>query len=254
MGRLGGRTAVITGAASGIGMEIARTFAKEGAKVVMLDITPNGDEIAASFRLEGYWAEYAVCDVSCSEQVKKAMEIAISKTGKIDILVNCAGIADRLDVVETPEEVWDKVISINLKGVFLTMKYAIPHMLTGGGGSIVNISSLSAVSHRSSGIGDAYAASKGGVNSLTRSVAVKFARHGIRANMILPGTIVTPMNIKAYEEWDPRVPLGRLGEPSEVAQAALFLASDEASFITATPIMVDGGSHAALAPSRRRKV
>ncbi len=252
MRRINGKTAVITGAASGIGEEIAWVFAREGARVILTDVAPGGQAVAVALQEEGYWAKFQLCDVTKSDQVREVMAVAVSETGRLDILVGCAGIVDQLDVVDTPEEVWDRVLAINLKGVFLTMKYAIPHMLAGGGGSIVNISSLSAVTHRSAGIGDAYAASKGGVSSLTHSVAIKFARQGIRANTILPGPIATPVTMKAYEEWEPRVPLRRVGKPADIAQAALFLASDEASFITATPLMVDGGVHAAVAPSRRK--
>lgn len=253
MGRINGKTAVITGSASGIGEVVARVFAKEGARVILADVNTRGQAVAASIQEEGYWAKFQSCDVTKSDQVREAMEVAVRETGRLDILVGCAGIVDQLSVVDTPEEMWDRVMTINLKGVFLTMKYAIPHMLITGGGSIVNIGSLSAIMHRSAGIGDAYSASKGGVNSLTNSVAIKFASQGIRANTILPGPIVTPMNKKAFEEWEPRVPLKRLGNPSDIAQAALFLASDEASFITAMPITVDGGVHAAAAPSRRKQ-
>ena len=252
MGRISGRTAVITGSASGIGEVVARVFAKEGARVILTDVDPKGETVAASIREGGDWAKFQLCNVTQADQVREAMEVAVRESGRLDILVGCAGIVDQLGVVDTPEEVWDRVIAINLKGVFLTMKYAIPHMLATGGGSIVNIGSLSAIMHRSAGIGDAYSASKGGVQSLTNSVAIKYASHGIRANTILPGPIVTPMNARAFDEWEPRVPLRRLGTPADIAQAALFLASDEAGFITAMPLAVDGGVHAAVAPSRRK--
>jgi len=252
MGRLTGKTAVITGAASGIGEEVARVFAREGAKIIVADLDPRGKTVAASLSADGWWAEFQQCNVTDAKQVEETMAFAVRETGRLDILVGCAGIADRDSVVDTPEEVWEKVIGINLKGVFLTMKHAIPHMLAAGGGAIVNIGSLSAIMHRSAGIGDAYAASKGGVTSLTNSVAIKYARQGIRANSILPGPIITPMNAGAYEEWEPRVPLGRLGETRDIAEAALFLASDESRFITAMPLIVDGGVHAATAPSKRK--
>lgn len=254
MGRISGKTAVITGSASGIGEVVARVFAQEGARVILTDVDPKGEAVAASIREGGDWAKFRLCNVTQAEQVMAAMEFAVREAGRLDILVGCAGIVDQLGVVDTPEEVWDRVIAINLKGVFLTMKYAIPHMLAGGGGAIVTIGSMSAIRYRSAGIGDAYSASKGGVQALTNSVAIKYAGKGIRANTILPGPIVTPVTAQSFEEWEPRIPLRRLGTPADIAQAALFLASDESSFITAMPIAVDGGAHAAMAPSRRKTV
>lgn len=252
MKRVNGKTAVVTGAASGIGEVIARLFAQEGARVIAIDIDQKGQDISSMLEQQGYWVKFKHCNVTKHEQIQEAMGYAFTETGSLDVLINCAGIVDQFDIVETKEEDWDRIIAVNLKGVFLSMKYAIPRMLDNGGGSIINISSLSAIMHRSVGVGDAYSASKGGVISLTNSVAMKYARKGIRVNSILPGPIITPMNIKSFEEWEPRVPLRRLGVPSDIAQAALFLASDESSFITGVALPVDGGVHAAAAPSRRK--
>ena len=249
---LAGKTAIITGTASGIGKTTAQLFAQKGAKVILLDITAMGEQVAAALREEGCWAKFKLCDVCKAELVKEAVEFAIAETGQLDILVNVAGIVDTLGSAETDEEVFDRVISVNLKGVFLTMKYSIPHMMEKGG-SIVNVSSVSSIIFRSSGIGDAYSASKGGVNALTNSAAIKYSKYGIRCNAILPGAIETPMNTEAYKEWDPRVPIRRLGKPEDIANAALFLASDASSFITAVGIPVAGGAQAAQAKSKRRK-
>ena len=174
-----------------------------------------------------------------------------TQTGKLDILVNVAGIADRAGIADETIEEIDRVIDLNLKGTMYMMKYAIPYMIENGGGSIVNIGSLSAVLHRSSDAGAAYSASKGAVNVLTSSEAIKYAKYKIRINSIQPGPTRTPMNEEVYKHWMPRVPLRRLGEPEDMAYAALFLASDYAGFITAASLPVTGGAHMAQAPSMK---
>jgi len=245
------KTAIVSGAASGIGEEISRLFASEGAKVILIDVAPNGEKIASELRQKGYWAQFKICDVTNSAHVKEIADFAIEKTQKIDVLVNAAGIVDFNGITDTKEEDWDRVIAINLKGVFLTMKCAIPHMMERGG-SIINVSSISSVIFRSSNIGDAYSASKAGVNGLTNSVAIKYAKYGIRCNSIMPGAIETPMTKESLLEWNPMVPLRRIGQPQDVAYMALFLASDYSSFVTATNIPLAGGAHAAQVPSKKR--
>ncbi len=249
---LEGKAAIITGAAQGMAWATAKLFADEGAKVFILDMNPAGAEKAKELCDAGFWARFQTCDVSDSKQVKAAVDRAAEEMGKIDILVNNAGIVDTLGCAEVDEEVFDKVIAVNLKGVFLTMKYTIPYMISNGGGSVVNISSVSSVIFRSAGIGDAYAASKGGVNSLTASAAVKYAKYHIRCNCVLPGAIRTPATEEAFKEWDPRVPLRRVGEPEDIASVSLFLASDASAFITAASIPAAGGAHAAQAPRKRK--
>jgi NAD(P)-dependent dehydrogenase (short-subunit alcohol dehydrogenase family) len=248
---LDGKTALISGAASGIGEEIGRLFAREGAKVVLFDVTPSGERIVEELKVKGLEAYFKTCDVTKANQVKAVVDFAVAETGKLDVLVNVAGILDFKGITETEEDVWDRVVAVNLKGVFLTMKNAIPYMLKNGG-SIVNVSSISSVIFRSVGIGDAYSASKAGVNGLTNSVAVKYAKYGIRCNAIMPGAIETPMTKEGLSEWDPRVPLRRVGQPEDVAHMALFLASDYSSFLTAANIPLAGGAHAAQAPSKKR--
>jgi NAD(P)-dependent dehydrogenase (short-subunit alcohol dehydrogenase family) len=248
---LQGKTAIITGAASGIALRTSRLFASEGAKVIMLDMSPKGEERAEELRNEGLWARFKTCDISDPESAKEAVDFAKNEAGKIDILINVAGIANRAGVAEETIEEINHVIDVNLKGTMFMMKYVIPYMKENGGGSIVNIGSLSAVLHRSSDAGAAYSASKGGVNVLTSSEAIKYAKYGIRINSIQPGPTLTPMNEEVYKHWMPRVPLRRLGRPEDMAYTALFLASDYSSFITAASIPVTGGAHMAQAPSKK---
>ena len=240
-GRLKGKVAIVTGAGSGMGQAIAIRFCAEGAKVVALDIT--GDEEATAAQAGG---SCVACnaDVSKAADIQRAVALAVERFGKLDIICNNAGIQGPLGMTaEYDEEEWDKVIAVNLKGVFLGMKYAIPEMQKLGGGSIVNTSSMAALVAFPTL--PAYSASKGGVSCLTRLTAAEYASQNIRVNAILPGAIDTGMTRGMPKEYlqgaiDGTL-MGRIGRPEEIANLALFLASDEASFITGTETQVDGG-------------
>jgi len=252
MGRLDGKVAIITGAgsgterAAGMGKVTAVLFAKEGAKVVVTDIAVRGgEETVRVIKEAGGEAIFVKADVSKTEDVKNMIKTAIDTYGKLDVLVNCAGIvAEEGSTIDCPEEVFDKVIAINLRGVWLGIKYAIPEMIKTGGGSIVSFASI-ASEEAFLGV-PAYSAAKGGVVSLSRVAAVEFASKNIRVNCISPGTVITPMFLtcwtqEALESFVKIIPQGRFGKPEEVAQGVLFLASDESSHITGQTLIVDGG-------------
>ena len=251
--RLKEKVALITGAGSGIGREAALLFAKEGAKVVAVDMNDAaGKETVVAVEKEAGRAVFVHADVSRSVDVE-AMVAAAKKTyGRLDVLFNNAGIFPANDgsVLETDEKTWDLVLSVNLKGVFLGCKYGIPVMLEGGGGSIINTASFVALMG-SATPQIAYTASKGGVLALTREIAVEFARSGIRVNAICPGPVDTPLLQELFS--DParkarrlvHIPMGRLAQAKEVAQAALFLASDDSSYVNGTAFTVDGAITAA---------
>jgi NAD(P)-dependent dehydrogenase (short-subunit alcohol dehydrogenase family) len=251
--RLKEKVALITGAGSGIGREAALLFAKEGASVVAVDMNDAaGKETVAAIEKDGGRAVFAHADVSRSADVE-AMVAAAKKTyGRLDVLFNNAGIFPANDgsVLETDEKTWDLVLSVNLKGVFLGCKYGIPAMLESGGGSIINTASFVALMG-SATPQIAYTASKGGVLALTREIAVEFARSGIRVNAICPGPVDTPLLQELFS--DParkarrlvHIPMGRLARAKEVAQAALFLASDDSSYVNGTAFTVDGAITAA---------
>jgi len=246
MGRLDGKICVITGAASGIGAETARVFKDEGAVVVGVDLAEDsaGDLAIAA-------------DVTDEAQVKAMYETTHEQFGRIDVLFNNAGInpPEDVSVLETSLEDWQRVQDVNVRSVFLCCKHGIPHLLAGGGGSVINTASFVAV------MGAAvsqisYTASKGAVLSLSRELGVEFARRGVRVNALCPGPVNTPLLEELFAS-DPEkaqrrlvhIPMGRFGEATEIANAALFLASNDSTFVTATTFMVDGGlSGAYLTP------
>jgi NAD(P)-dependent dehydrogenase (short-subunit alcohol dehydrogenase family) len=253
VGRLEGKVALITGAASGMGRVASTLFAREGAKVVVADVTDDaGEATADEIRSSGGEAAFVHADVSSPADAEALPRAVVERFGSLDVLYNNAGIFpdDDGSVIDTPEATWDRVMSINLKGVFLGCKYGIPAMLESGGGSIINVASFVAL------VGAAtpqiaYTASKGGVLAMTREIAVEFARKGIRANALCPGPIETPLLQELLSDPIRRerrlvhIPIGRFGQAEEIANAALFLASDESSLVTGATFVVDGGITAA---------
>ncbi len=253
MARLDGKVAVVTGAGSGIGREAATLFAAEGARVVVADVA--GDRAAAAvaaIESAGGTAIAVTVDVSDQDQVAAMVAAAVDTFGGLHVAFNNAGIFPEDDggVLDTPPETWARVMEVNLKGVWLGCRAEVPAMLASGGGSIVNVASFVAlVGAATAQI--AYTASKGGVLAMTRELAVEYARKGIRANSICPGPIETPLLAELLADPERRqrrlvhIPIGRFGRPEEIARAALFLASDDASFVTGSALVVDGGITAA---------
>jgi NAD(P)-dependent dehydrogenase (short-subunit alcohol dehydrogenase family) len=256
MGKLDGRVAVITGAGSGQGAAAARLFTSEGAAVVVADINEEtGKQVTAELTEAGAQAAFARCDVSDAAQVQAMINLATSQFGRLDVLYNNAGLwfsaqgNYRPGITDAPsplleENIWDRTLNVNLKGTYLGCKYAIPEMQTAGGGSIINVSSIAAL-RVGSGASDAYTAAKGGVVTMTRTLAVEHAKYQIRCNVIYPGAIKTPLAGPFTPEYDKavesHVPLGRWGQPEDVAKMALFLACDDSSWITGQGFVVDGG-------------
>lgn len=250
MGRLEGKVAIVTGSAMGIGRASAALLAREGARVVLADVDEErGKETLTLIEEDGGEALFVKTDVSKPADVKAAVDEAVDGYGRLDVLHNNVGIALGASVVDTTEDLWNRVLDVNLGGVYRGCKYAIPHMMSNGGGSIINSASVQGL--RGFKGWAAYAASKGGIIALTQQVAIEYAPHGIRVNCIAPGTILTPMNEKVFEEtddpealretWNRMHPVGRFGQPEEVAEAVLFLAADSSSFITGQCLVVDGG-------------
>lgn len=249
--RLKNKVAIITGAGGGQGRAAALLFAREGAKIVASDWNAaSGDETVAQIRTAGGDAIHIGADVSASAQVRRLVDSALESYGRIDILYNNAGVGyssslSMRDILQTPEEDWDRVLAINLKSIFLTCKFAIPEMLKAGGGSIINTSSVAAL------IGGedahAYTASKGGMISLSRALAVEFGPRNVRVNCICPGVIDTAMvqpvvgPLKDPSRPFRASPIRRLGTPDDIAYCALYLASDESSFVTGAVFVIDGG-------------
>lgn len=242
--RFNGKVAIVTGAGSGLGEAAAKEFAKEGAHVVVSDITDKTQEIADALNEEGYSAIFVKTDVSKEDQVKQLVEAAVSKFGKLDIFVANAGINVEANTADVSLEDWQKVIDVNLTGVYLSNKYAITQFKKQeGGGAIVNMASIHGFVARE-GLA-AYSASKGGVKLLTQQAAAEEGKYGIRVNAVGPGYIKTPLiQTLSQDVIDGLVdlhPIGRLGEPIEVAKVVLFLASDDASFVNGATLLVDGG-------------
>jgi NAD(P)-dependent dehydrogenase (short-subunit alcohol dehydrogenase family) len=250
MGRVEGKVAVVTGAASGIGRATARALAAEGAMVGIADVDEAGGErVAAGIREAGGKAFFRRADVRSLADLEAVVAEAADRGGRLDVLVNNAAVSVAGSAGEMSEEDWAEVVDVNLTGVWRGMRAAIPRMLAQGGGSIVNLSSVQA---RVGLLGWAgYAASKGGIDALTRQAAVEYAPMGIRVNAIVPGTIATEMNERIMADspdpdavmagWLAMHPMGRIGQPQEVAAAIVFLASDDASFVTGELLRVDGG-------------
>ncbi|WP_018962889.1 SDR family NAD(P)-dependent oxidoreductase [Coprothermobacter platensis] len=243
---LEGKVAIVTGGGSGFGRATSLLFAKEGAKVVVVDYNEEGArQTAEDIKNAGGQAIYVKADVSKEEDVKHFVDEAVKAFGKLDIIFNNAGIYVPGNAEEQKTEDWDRIINVNLRGVFFGCKYAIPEMKKNGGGVIINTASAAALIGFPEAI--AYAASKGGVVSLTRAVAVDFAKAGIRANCICPGTSETAItkDVLANEQlrnmFLAPIPMGRFGQPDDIAKAALFLASDLSAYITGATIPVDGG-------------
>jgi NAD(P)-dependent dehydrogenase (short-subunit alcohol dehydrogenase family) len=253
MGRLDDKVALITGGASGMGKVASHLFAREGAKVVLTDVADEaGEAVAAAIRDGGAQAAYVHADVSRASDAEAMVRFAVDTFGRLTVLYNNAGVFPERDgsVTETPEEVWDLTIGINLKGVYLGCRYGIPAMIESGGGVIVNVASFVALMGAATPQ-IAYTASKGGVLSMTREIAVEFARRGVRANALCPGPIETPLLQELLADPARRqrrlvhIPMGRFGQAEEIAKAALFLASDESSYMTGAALVVDGGITAA---------
>jgi NAD(P)-dependent dehydrogenase (short-subunit alcohol dehydrogenase family) len=250
MGRLDGKVAVITGAGGGIGREAAQLFSEEGASVCVADVSAEaGEETAAACR-EAFFQQV---DVSDPVSVEAMYEATADRYGGVDVLYNNAGImpADDASVLDTEPDAWDRVLDVNAKGVYLCCRHGIPKLLERGGGSVINVASFVAlVGAATSQI--AYTASKGAVLSLARELAVEFARRGVRVNALCPGPVETPLLLRLFGE-DPaaferrrvHLPMGRLAKPREIALGALFLASDESSYVTGATFLVDGGLTAA---------
>jgi NAD(P)-dependent dehydrogenase (short-subunit alcohol dehydrogenase family) len=252
--RLKDRVGVVTGAAAGIGKGVASVFSQEGAQVVVVDWDDAvGEKTAAEIRDQGGEAIFVKCDVSNEEHVRAMVQKTIDTYGRLDILVNNAGVGIYKSVLDATSEEWDRCLAINLKGMFLCSKYAIPHMQTLGKGAIINMSSVHA--HATANGVAPYAASKGGITALTRNMAIDYGPT-IRVNSIAPGWIWTPLIDHLFQSYpnpaemlhkvEQRQVMKRIGTPEDVGHAAAFLASDEASFITGTQLFVDGGLTAVL--------
>lgn len=253
MGRLDGKVALITGAGQGLGRVAAELFAREGAKVVVAEFSEeSGRETVAAIEAAGGTAAFVQVDVSKADQVERMVQFAVDTHGGLHVLYNNAGIMPPDDgaTLDTPESTWDVVMEVNLKGVWLCCKYGIPAMVASGGGSIINVSSLVAIMG-SATAQIAYTASKGGVLAMSREMAVEHAKANVRINALCPGPIMTDLMAELLSDDAKRarrlvhVPIGRFGQAQEIANAALFLASDESSLMTGQQLVLDGGISAA---------
>ena len=250
MGIVDGRRAIVTGAASGIGRATALLLAREGAAVVAADLDEAGvAEVVAAIEAEGGRAAAVRCDVTVEADCRRLVEAAVASLGGLDVVVNAAGIIRRTSVVETSEEEWDRAMAVNVKAVFLLSRHAIPEMARGGGGAIVNIGSGWGL--KGGPRAASYCASKGAVVNLTRAMAIDHGPQGIRVSCVCPGDTDTPLLRSEAEQLGEEVtaflaasaerPIRRLGTPEDTARAVLYLASDAASWVTGTTLVVDGG-------------
>jgi NAD(P)-dependent dehydrogenase (short-subunit alcohol dehydrogenase family) len=246
MGRLEGKVAIITGAASGIGREAALLFSAEGASVCVADVSEEAGEATAGEAREAFFQKV---DVTDEASVQAMVAATVERYGGLDILYNNAGImpADDASILDTGLDAWNRVIAVNATGVFLCCKHGIPRLLEGGGGSVINVASFVALMGAATSQ-IAYTASKGAVLALSRELAVEFARRGIRVNALCPGPVETELLMHlfandpaAYERRRVHIPIGRLAQAREIANAALFLASDESSYVNGASFVVDGG-------------
>jgi len=249
--RLKDKVALVTGGASGIGRATAELFAREGARVAVADYSAAGGAgTVKAIKSAGGDAIFTQVDVSDSAQVARMVDTALQTYGRIDILFNAAGVLYYGTVLETDEQAWNRVLSINLTGTYLCCRAVLPHMIRQGGGSIINVASTVGV-HDACANAVAYVTSKGGVTLFTKAIAIDHARQGVRVNALVPGATDTPMirtalTPEALQAMADSHPIGRLGRPEELAKAVLFLASDDASFVTGSAMYVDGGQTAKI--------
>ena len=250
MDTLKGKVAIVTGGASGIGRATALLFAREGAAVVIVDLDePHARSAVQDIEAQGGQAIFIRCDVTRADECQHAVQATLEQFGRLDILFNNAGIVRRADVIETTEEEWDRVMDVNVKSIFLMSKYVVPVMAAAGGGAIINTSSGWGL--KGGGNAVAYCASKGAVTNMTRAMAIDHGKQNIRVNAVCPGDTDTPMlrdEARQLGETEDGFlaeaanrPLGRFAQPEEIAQAVLYLASDAASYVTGTALVVDGG-------------
>lgn len=245
--KLDNKVAIVTGAARGLGKAIASKLAMEGATVVLADILDSeGEANAVAIRQQGHIAQYIHCDIAVAEQVDNLVERTQALYDRVDILINNAGIAVYKLMEDYTEEEWDRVINVNLKSTYLLMRRIKPIMVEHGGGSVVLIASVHARSTATTVT--SYVATKGAIVSMTRTMALEGAPHNIRVNCISPGAFATPMLLENWGDVPadehplvPRIPLNRIGRPEELAEVALFLASDASSYMTGSEVLVDGG-------------
>ncbi len=251
--RLDGKVALITGGASGMGMVASKLFASEGARIALTDVADEaGEQVAKEIEAAGGEAVYVHADVSAQADAEAMVRAAVERFGRLDVLYNNAGIMLGADgsVDATEESVWDRTLAINVKGVAFGCKFGIPAMIASGGGSIINVASFVAWMGAATSQ-TAYTASKGAVLAMTREIAVEYARKGVRCNALCPGPIDTPLLAELLSDPARRqrrfvhIPMGRLGQAEELAKAALFLASDDSSYMTGASLIVDGGITAA---------